>query len=264
MLLRHGSAYGLTIMCWHRAFRKELRTYNNCFQMASASLQEAAMPAGVSNFKIGGNFYHRMGPLLPDQGAAPAFVQTFLYDQDAEQQATARLRGTATSRVDRQLLLTLQNMLHRCNNYVRELKAVAAAHTGTDVRDLRVVLQVGPGQAHSPGLDAAATASCNVCRGLINLRVHAEAAPAGAHQGRYNAPTANQVAILMPGDGAPAAQAYDLELNLQGGGVRKLNTLDSHFEPLHFVLLFPHGTQGFVSKKVCMSCQAAFSSFCSC
>ncbi|GET04345.1 hypothetical protein GLOIN_2v1464680 [Rhizophagus clarus] len=53
-----------------------IRAYNRIFACSSlgANIDESFQDQGVSNFKIHGQIYHRIGSLLPDEGQNPVFA----------------------------------------------------------------------------------------------------------------------------------------------------------------------------------------------
>ena len=62
---------------------------------------------------------------------------------------------------------------------------------------------------------------------------------------RYNLPTVEEIAAIVPGDGSQAVRVdRDIVLCLQGGGLRRISNLHPSYLPLHYVLFFPHGEQG--------------------
>jgi len=64
-------------------------------------------------------------------------------------------------------------------------------------------------------------------------------------QRRYNLPTANEIAVVIPGDGSEEVSDHrDVVLRLQGGGLHRISHLNPAYSPLHYVLLFPHGEDG--------------------
>ena len=58
---------------------------------------------------------------------------------------------------------------------------------------------------------------------------------------RYNLPSANKLAVILPGDGDQATTSRDIVLFKPGGGIRRINDLHPLYPSLHFVLLFPTG-----------------------
>ena len=61
---------------------------------------------------------------------------------------------------------------------------------------------------------------------------------------RYNAPSANEIAIVIPGDGSHAVQPRDIVLENRGGNLQFMHDHHPDYVPLHYVLLFPYGTTG--------------------
>ncbi|KIJ06154.1 hypothetical protein PAXINDRAFT_39194, partial [Paxillus involutus ATCC 200175] len=68
---------------------------------------------------------------------------------------------------------------------------------------------------------------------------------AGTDIRRYNLPTANEIAAVIPGDGTELVnENRDIVLRLQGGGLRRISHLHQAYSALHYVLLFPKGEEG--------------------
>ncbi|EGO20270.1 hypothetical protein SERLADRAFT_442403 [Serpula lacrymans var. lacrymans S7.9] len=68
-------------------------------------------------------------------------------------------------------------------------------------------------------------------------------------QYHYNLPTADEVAAVIPGDGEQDVDEHcDIVLRLKqfdhGGGLKHISHLHPLYSPLHYVLLFPFGEQG--------------------
>ena len=63
---------------------------------------------------------------------------------------------------------------------------------------------------------------------------------------RYNLPTANnEVAAIIPGDSSEEHSNHrDIILRLRGGGLQRISHLNPSYSSLHYVLLFPHGEDG--------------------
>ena len=77
----------------------------------------------------------------------------------------------------------------------------------------------------------------------VAVRLHAER---NQDLRRYNLPTANdEVAAILPGDGSEERSDHrDIILRLSGGGLRRISQLHPSYSTLHYVLLFPHGEDG--------------------
>ena len=65
----------------------------------------------------------------------------------------------------------------------------------------------------------------------------------GADHRRYNLPTttANEIAVILPGDGDQPEKTRDIILHRRGGGLREIDNLHPLYPSLHYVLLFPTG-----------------------
>jgi len=77
----------------------------------------------------------------------------------------------------------------------------------------------------------------------VAIRLHAER---NQDLRRYNLPTANdEVAAIIPGDGSEERSDHrDIILRLRGGGLQRISHLHPSYSSLHYVLLFPHGEDG--------------------
>ena len=98
-------------------FRKNIRGYNNILACTSfgANIDERFQGQGVSNFRIHGQVYHRIGSLLPENEHFPAFAQLYIYDTEHENEN----RQSIMQDLNNDILLNLQNMLDECNPYIR-------------------------------------------------------------------------------------------------------------------------------------------------
>ena len=55
----------------------------------------------------------------------------------------------------------------------------------------------------------------------------------------------DEIAAIVPGDGSQDVRVdRDIVLRLQGGGLRHISNLHPSYLPLHYVLFFPHGEEG--------------------
>ncbi|PKC00614.1 hypothetical protein RhiirA5_382331 [Rhizophagus irregularis] len=62
---------------------------------------------------------------------------------------------------------------------------------------------------------------------------------------RYNAPTASEVATIMVGDGHELYIANrDILLQMHDGGLQRILEIHPSYDPLHYILLFPRGDDG--------------------
>ncbi|CAM1295942.1 Uncharacterised protein r2_g524 [Pycnogonum litorale] len=124
---------------------------------ASKVLRE---PGYMPTFKIQGQVYHSLGALQPTPGQEPKFVQIY-FMQDRQQQA--QHRSNLFQGLKEGLIFSLQEMLHANNNLIRSFKYALQK-------------QVPPEH---------------------KIIIRADKTPSGEHQRRFNAPTTNDVALIM-------------------------------------------------------------------
>ena len=77
----------------------------------------------------------------------------------------------------------------------------------------------------------------------VAIRLHAERNHDLRH---YNLPTASdEVAAIIPGDGSEErSNHHDIILRLRGGSLWRISHLHPSHSSLHYILLFPHGEDG--------------------
>ena len=62
----------------------------------------------------------------------------------------------------------------------------------------------------------------------------------------YNVPRVSDIAAFIP-DGSHVAAPRSIAVRMHGGGVKRITDLNSAYDPIHFVLLFPRGEQGWTT-----------------
>ncbi len=199
-------------------FLQKLRSYNNAFALASIGCDEKVVHGFSPTFKIQGKVYHRIGSLCPNDGETPKFAQIYFHDTDHE--AENRLKHNPHLNLD--IVGSLQNCLHRVNPYIQSFKsALDFAQTHNDVQ---IILK-------------------------------ADKNPSTEHPRRYNLPTASEVAVIMPGE---QAQDLDVILQTKTGDIQRINATHRSYDPLHYILLFPYGADGYTEKCTIPLARASF------
>ena len=209
-----------------KIFRRHSRQLNSALALASQTVREVRPPQGeyTPSVVIQGRLYHRLGPLRARDGEVPKFAQLYINDpqcEDPEAEAALRLghvrlgarTPAATRRVLLELLQHLQQLLREHNPLVRDF-IMASEVPEDEVEHLQLVIS-------------------------------AEARPAGEHARRYNRPEGMQEVAVLIGE-EPARQDIILRRRAVGDGADLAKISDCHraYEALHFVLLFPFGTDG--------------------
>ena len=114
--------------------------------------------------------------------------------------------SVVTEELDHQLLRGLQDMLMVHNPYVQAFRE-AASCGGPNVN---VCLHASP---------------------KLDMR-------------RYNIPRVSEVAAFIPEADEPSAAPRDVIVRRRDGRVQRIHEFHAAYDPLHFVLLFPRGEQG--------------------
>jgi hypothetical protein len=188
-------------------FRQRIRSYNNAlaFTSVGANLDTSVAQPGNYTYRLRGELYHRMGSLLPQPGEAPKFAQLYISDPHAELDGRMGNFGD----LNRDTLQLLQTMLYACNPYASIYQmAVERLQGGAIELSIRLM---------------------NDHR--TNLR-------------HYNAPIANEVGALMVGGDVDEADARDIVIRSTNGYFQRVSPLHSAYAPLHYVLLFLDGRNG--------------------
>ena len=197
----------------NRDFVHNIRQYNNTFAFTSLGVEvdrHTVQGPGPAAFRIHGGLYHLMGSLLPRENEVPSFAQLYIHDPH---EAVA-IRQQRNGNLNADVLRELNDMLFNHHPYVQVFKhahQILNARPEANQSDLRVRLH------YNEATDAR----------------------------RYNLPTANEIAAVIPGDGTEVLnENRDIILRLEGGGLRRISHLHRAYSTLHYVLLFPKGEHG--------------------
>lgn len=118
----------------------------------------------MQTFKVQGQVYHLVGSLLAAPQKEPQYLQIYFVGEDERE---VDLRCSNFSDVKPGLVRQLQRMLHTYNAYIK---------------DLKVALDKVPATAKT-----------------FKVVTNAERKPPDSHRGCFNAPTSNEVALVMVG-----------------------------------------------------------------
>ena len=189
-------------------FCDEIWKYNRAFAFTSLGVEEdhsVNCGRGPPVFRISGELHHRSGALAPSEGRPPRYAQLYIY----EPRAALDARMQQNQSLDCQVMRSLQDMLTAHHQYVpvyrHAYQILQNYNTDNDV-DVRLRL--------SPGLD----------------------------RRRYNLPTADEVAVILPGTNS--TEPRDIILRHHDGPLYRISDLHPAYVPLQYPLLFPHGENG--------------------
>lgn len=161
-------------------------------------------------FRILGQLCHNSAALEAERGEDPSYAQLYLYDP----QVALQQRMHRNSTLRRDTMSALQNMLTVHNPYVPMFQfAFQTIQNHGDVPDFEIRFRVEK-----------------------SARVHPR---------RINAPTADEVAMIIP-DGSPNDYRDIIVRRRMPSGTRLYRIHEGHpsYAPLHYVLLFPYGEPG--------------------
>lgn len=218
-----------------RHFLDKIQTYNSAFQMTSFGATEIVrdnfMPTfkvitadGISNgltdsekrflfettetnsnFQIKGQVYHSIGSLLPMPDEKYKFLQIYFLGNNDEE---ITVRSRIGENMRRHIIAELRELLHEHNELVR-LFITSIEKLISD--DHKIVIR-------------------------------ADKTPAGEHPGRYNAPTVDEVAIIIVGE---QFEKRDIVLCRRNKNLQRVSETHRFYDALQYPLLFCRGEEGY-------------------
>jgi hypothetical protein len=195
-----------------KEFRDNIRQYNAALAFTSLGVEvdESVNRRGPGPyiFRIHGELCHRVGSLLPSAGHRPSYAQLYIHDP---QEALAH-RMARNPNLLRQTMEKLQRVLARVHRYADIYKhayEVLAAHPDAPSVSLTIMVD------------------------------------SDHDRRRYNMPTSDEVAVILPGDGTHGGSSgRDIILHRRDGPLRRLYDTNPAYPSLHYVLILPFGTHG--------------------
>lgn len=220
--------YGNTIQSKH--FLPNTQKYNGCFQMTSFGAEVVDQPGYnpsykvmashyyqnqqffsflsklIPNIQIQGQIHHRAGALLPPPNEDHKFLQIYFVGDSAIELDQRCAIFTATKR---EIIEQLQNLLHEHNELVRLFKtALETMHSD----DHKIIIR-------------------------------ADKRPAGGHARQFNAPTINEVAVVIVGENV---ESRDIVLKRRDGGqLQRVYETHRSYDALQYPLMFCGGEDGY-------------------
>ncbi|UYV67936.1 hypothetical protein LAZ67_5002546 [Cordylochernes scorpioides] len=190
-------------------FLRNIRKYNSCFQMTSFGAENQTHSVTFpTTFSIQGQVYHRIGSLMPSENQPSRFLQIyFMGNDDADDIQTDR-RCQQIQGVRRNIVQGLQRMLHQHNLLVQQFK----------------------------------TALENLPSDAYRVVVNADRTPPGQHPRRYNAPTADEVAVVLAGN---QFCSRDIVLHQRDNLLQHVSDTHRFYDALQYPLIFWKGQEGY-------------------
>ena len=204
-----------------RKFKERIREYNSVHGMASLGLDNAILGSPDSNpflgnLRIMGGVYHDIGSVQALPGHKPAYAQIYFHDTDY-QTKTRKDGYTGDRKLDEGIVHDLTCALNDVNPYVNVFRSAAELIQSSGNSDEAKII-------------------------LVNDKTKI---PEGAHQRTYNSPVASEVAAVVFGDPEQELRDRPVVISYKNTGrLQKINTKHRSYDPLLYVLLFPHGNDG--------------------
>ncbi|KAJ3717808.1 hypothetical protein C8R42DRAFT_586376, partial [Lentinula raphanica] len=209
-----------------KEFRENIAQYNSAlaFTSVGVSVDDKVnhWSRGPPVFRIHGELKHYSGSLLPREGKAPSYAQLYILDPHA----ALAYRMHRNGNLRRDTMENLQTMLQMVNPYTQLYQhAYEVLCEHPQAPDLSISLRLLPGQDRR----------------------------------RYNLPTANEVAAIIPDHQEVNKRDIILRLRPDSNGIGNLQRVsDGHaaYVPLSYVLLFPFGESGWHWDLYLKQCSA--------
>ena len=160
-----------------------------------------------------GAFYQLIGALEPAAGMPARFLQAYIYDPDSEM--SSRLQRNPD--LEREKLALLYDMLRRVNPNVDVFSRAADRMAADEDGALSIVLTArrNRGDEQDPR--------------------------------RYNLPTADEVAMIIPGEVGQVGERDIVVRRRDSGHLQRMDALAPAYDPLQYPLLFPKGEDGWTT-----------------
>jgi hypothetical protein len=149
-------------------FKEHIRAFNQALAFASLRAQQDHLPpGGPPTFRIHGQVYHNLGPLLANENESPKFMQ--IYFHDSEDRTLLRLNAVQLNSPG-----PASEIMELLENEVRSNSPWVSMFTMAIERMI----------------------SCPE----VKIVLHAEKRPRDAHERIYNEPTGSEIGVMMPGN----------------------------------------------------------------
>jgi hypothetical protein len=178
----------------NQTFVSKICQYNSALAFTSmgVNIEDCTLQgSGPNAFRIHGSLHHLMGSLIPPEGVQPSYTQLYIYD--SEEATNIRATRPGNEGLDCHILRDLHDMLYQNHPYAPLYK-----------------------QAYQVMQEKAPEEQTDV-RAHIHFRQ-------GTDGRRYNVPTADEIAVIIPGDGSEeVSDKRDIVLRLQGGQLQHIS-----------------------------------------
>ncbi|RNA18930.1 hypothetical protein BpHYR1_000594 [Brachionus plicatilis] len=202
-------------------FKSAIRLYNSILSFTSVGckLDESLLSAnkGTYTFRMSGGLHHSISHYMPPNGQIPKFSQIYIFDQQLQTQLRNNMfSDNKRIKLDDKLIEELQNYLHKVNPYVDIYQQVGKKLQANPHEQINIILKNNY-----------------------------------TKDKRYNTPTTDEIAVLMINNNQDQQNAKrDITIFPKSGGLKYINEIHSSYDPLHYVLMFMKGEQGWQPNTI--------------
>jgi hypothetical protein len=193
-----------------RRFRDNIRQYNSALAFTSLGVKvdnSVNTGGGPPTFRIHGELRHQLGSLLPRNGERPVYAQLYIYDP----RMALEHRMHRNPGLDPNVMQRLQHIILGHHRWAATFKQASDVFQQTRCPDVSIQLAVNRNR----------------------------------DQRRFNLPTSDEVAVIVPGDGTQSCGHRDIVVRLQDGPLQRVSDGSAMYECLQYPLLFIYGEDGF-------------------
>ena len=194
-------------------FKKHILRFGNALAMSSAGMKPHFPYKSKKHkptFMIQGVPHHRIGALLPTKDEQAEFVQIFFIDTEEATTRRTHFYDALNTTMGKSILNELQVWLRKNNRHIRRFETAIERQSKNQHQNLKIVFKDAP--------------------------------PRGQHKRKWNPPRCKQVCGLITNLQPKKFQKRDLIVFCKESGQRKrINETHKMHDPLHYVILFPHG-----------------------
>ena len=191
-----------------KIFKNKARAFNTKSSFASVTMKQSLFPStrGVPPMRISGSVYHNIGAIHPEANVQAKFMQTFFYESE-------QLPNDFEFNVqERQIHSCILQEIRNFNPFLRSVQQALDAHAGIPL--FRLIISDKP--------------------------------PPNTATRTYNQPTSVEISAIIVGadDSTAAPSKRDVIIQSRGGGLRRIPSIHSSYDPLAYVLTHMHGDTG--------------------
>lgn len=187
-------------------FLKNIRKYNCCFQMTSFGATRIVNYGNfMPTFKVQGQIYHQIGSLLPLPENESQFLQIYFMGNEAME---IDQRCEIVQGIRREIISALQTLFHTHNELINQFKTAEEQLISNDYK----------------------------------IVIKADRTPDGEHERRFNAPTTEEMAIVLIGS---EYTSRDIIVSKRSNELQRISETHRMYDALQYPIIFWKGQSSY-------------------